>query len=474
MMMNRCTLLLLTISWMTLLGTASSSSSSTPSLRRNVLEEEEEETKGTETETETTDTGGFMNEEAYITKLAEKLRPYELETSIVHGQPTVQLHQFLHLHHMKTGGTSMDGLLNCAMRRLKNMQNTNQQPSQQQQKQQKQQQQQQQKKHHGNTVSYMNIHECGLNRYLKCRDGEDPRCRDQINNAAILSYCAPLMDLEAFGWTTKTTTTTTRVSGEDDHVNGTTTTTTTSTTTNDTAIVPPKEETTAIISDTTTTKPPHAVTVFRHPVDRVWSMFRFQTKRCYQCRNLTDVYAAMDDANSGAHKMDEICAQQLLNHQTRNLVSDIKWRNSTTFNNADPATEDMILEEAIDNMKNFFTLIGLTENMNDTAKMVGLVFPFMNETYTPPSDTTTGKSHEKCGMPHRNASPQNNRCGKDGRSHWDLPKHPDAATREAILQHNALDVQLYEQAVQQFQYQKMALGLMDNNDKEEGDVPNQE
>jgi hypothetical protein len=26
----------------------------------------------------------------------------------------------------------------------------------------------------------------------------------------------------------------------------------------------------------------HAITVLRDPVDRVWSMFRFQTKGCYQ------------------------------------------------------------------------------------------------------------------------------------------------------------------------------------------------
>lgn len=48
-----------------------------------------------------------------------------------------------------------------------------------------------------------------------------------------MSYCAPLKDLPAFQWD----------STKDDI---------------------------------------HAITVLRHPVDRVWSMFRFQTKGCYK------------------------------------------------------------------------------------------------------------------------------------------------------------------------------------------------
>jgi hypothetical protein len=42
-------------------------------------------------------------------------------------------------------------------------------------------------------------------------------------------------------------------------------------------------------------------------------------------------------------------------------------------------------------------------------------------------------------------------------SHWELPKHPDEATRQAILAHNHMDMKLYEAAVEYFQLQKRAL-----------------
>jgi hypothetical protein len=326
----------------------------------------------------------FIDEQAYIEQLSEKLQPYDLISKKDNQTTELQLHQFLHLHHMKTGGTSMDGLLRCAMQRMK--------------------------KTSDSTISYMNIHECGLERYRKCVSGEDDKCRQRLNHSSILSYCAPLMDLETFGWEC--------LERKDD----------------DAAVV----EQQLLPTTTTKTPPPHAVTVLRHPVARVWSMFRFQTKRCYDCRNLTDIYDQIDRNESLSG---EVCQMQLLNHQTRNLVS--FW---------DPSQPDVMIEDAIHNMKTFFTLVGLTENMKETADMVGKVFPFMNE--------TIAGSNETCAMPHKNSSPQNNGCAADG-GHWELPDHPDDATTQAIIDHNPLDVMLYEQAVQQFQYQKMALGLID-------------
>lgn len=80
-------------------------------------------------------------------------------------------------------------------------------------------------------VPYGSIHECNRYSYEKCKEGTDKRCRDRLANAAIMSYCAPLKDLPAFSWGAST--------------DGT----------------------------GTTTPPSHgAITVLRHPVDRVWSM----------------------------------------------------------------------------------------------------------------------------------------------------------------------------------------------------------
>jgi len=332
----------------------------------------------------------FVNEEEYIQYLAKKLSPQDLVTweDNANGKTTLQMHQFLHLHHMKTGGTSMDGLINCATRRLREDANE--------------------------AIAYMNVQECGLSRYRKCRDGENSLCLDQINRSAILSYCAPLMDLEAFGW-----------KASDDLLD-----------LNKTLSFAPESNDTHIFNSK-----PRAVTVLRHPVHRVWSMFRFRTKACYKCTPLIDVYAAIDAGNISDITTDEICIAQLLDHQTRNLLS---------YPDGANLTKSEMLEDATYNLKNFFTMVGLTEEMNDTATMVGKVFPWMNETIP--------GSNSSCPLKHRNASPRNNRCGEDG-GHWDLPSEPDNETRAAIEKHNALDIKLYEEAVQQFHYQKLALEI---------------
>ncbi|KAL3940298.1 MAG: hypothetical protein SGARI_001022, partial [Bacillariaceae sp.] len=89
----------------------------------------------------------------------------------------------------------------------------------------------------------------------------------------------------------------------------------------------------------------------------------------------------------------------------------------------------------------------------ETRRMLGQVFPWMNETLEGYQAT--------CPLNHDNASPSNNRCVKTGLgkpdSHWDLPKHPDEATRQAIEAHNQMDIKLYEAAAEYFELQKRAL-----------------
>jgi hypothetical protein len=81
-------------------------------------------------------------DESIIIEMKERLQPKEL--SFQDGDnKTLVLHQFLHLHQMKTGGTSMDRRLNCAMNRLRHDQET--------------------------VVPYGNIHECSHGRYYDCR-----------------------------------------------------------------------------------------------------------------------------------------------------------------------------------------------------------------------------------------------------------------------------------------------------------------
>jgi hypothetical protein len=214
-----------------------------------------------------------------------------------------------------------------------------------------------------------------------------------------MSYCAPLFHLDEFGWKESSVT---------------------------------------------------ALTVLRHPVDRVWSMFRFEPRSCYKCKNLTDIYELID--NGIPDGWDSLCLNQLQNHEVANLLT-TDW--------PEDASEEDMLNEAISNMKSFFTVIGLTEELDATRELLGEVFPWLG--------VTIEGSNTMCHLPHDNSSPKNNHCvrtqmddGKWTSSHWDLAAHPDEATRKAIEEHNQLDLKLYEAAVQYFDLQKRAMGLGDS------------
>merc|ERR1711865_1084988 len=65
-----------------------------------------------------------------------------------------------------------------------------------------------------------------------------------------------------------------------------------------------------------------AFTVLRNPVDRVWSMFRFQTKNCYQCTPLKDIYKSIDAGTmTQDYGLDKLCSDQIQNHEVANLLS---------------------------------------------------------------------------------------------------------------------------------------------------------
>ena len=223
----------------------------------------------------------------------------------------------------------------------------------------------------------------------------------------MLSYCAPLKDLPSFAW------------GE--MKNGMNMT------------VPPSHG---------------AITVLRHPVDRVWSMYRFQTKDCFKCKPLTEIYQQMDAGNLTG--IEPICSKQLHNHQVTNLLSTEWLEENGSVMEPGESNDDGMLAEAIENMKSFFTVIGLTEHLDATIAIAARVFPWMQ----PKVEWST----KECTLSHANASPRNNGCGP-GNTNWDLPSHPDDETRAAIEAHNQLDMKLYAAAVQHFELQKRAVAL---------------
>jgi hypothetical protein len=270
------------------------------------------------------------------------------------------------------------------------------------------------------TIPYSSIHECSKDRYEQCRSGEDQRCLENILSASILSYCAPFSDLPMFQWT---------IDHEDSNIN------------DDTNI--------GGSSSRSNQQNPgiSVVTVLRHPVHRVWSMYRFRTRSCYQCRTLKEVYEAID--NGHADEAD-LCTSQLLNHQTRNLASSSSVESATTHTAHE--LNQHHAQEAILNLKQRITMVGLTEDMETTAKIAGHAFPWLAERVESSNVTT-------CPMQRKNASPTNNGCGPDG-SHMPLPDHPDDETARLIEEHNQLDLQVYEAGVKVFELQKVALGLV--------------
>lgn len=280
-------------------------------------------------------------------------------------------HQFLHLHHMKTGGTSVDHLLSCARRRLEASWSKNRSTT--------------------TRIPYYSLHECSARNYTACLNNSSDYCRGKLNHSSVLSYCAPLFHLPKLGW-------------DMDAVS--------------------------------------SLTVLRHPVDRVWSMYRFTTLKCYHCQNLTSIYEKIDSGNTKG--LDPLCLAQLGNHQVTNLLTSPElYRNATSS-----SSDNERLQQAIANLKTQFTMVGLTEDMNRTHRLIGHVFPWLAEDY----------QGSPCPMKHDNASPKNNHCAP-GNQHWDLPPHPDEATRRAIEKHNQLDMKLYEAAVQHFELQLQAVGL---------------
>jgi len=91
-------------------------------------------------------------------------------------------------------------------------------------------------------VPYGSIHECSKIGYEHCKSGIIRGCKENLAKAAVMSYCAPLKDLPYFDW------------GTFDKKKGVGIT------------VPPSQG---------------AITVLRHPVDRVWSMVRESHRRSF-------------------------------------------------------------------------------------------------------------------------------------------------------------------------------------------------
>eukprot|EP00980_Cylindrotheca_fusiformis_P015613 scaffold4481_cov121-Cylindrotheca_fusiformis.AAC.9 len=309
-----------------------------------------------------------------IESIQRKMKPRHLEWNDdgIIDRKTFKPLQFLHLHNMKTGGTSVDRRLRCATNRLQEDPRV--------------------------VISRYSIHECWRGTFRRCMSNPEDPCREKMSNATVMSFCGPLRLVDTVGWVDET-------------------------------------------------NPVPSFTALRHPVDRVWSMYRFQTDNCFGCRNLTDIYEMLDKGEWPG--FDTLCMSHLANKQVANLMS------STL---PEDASDEEKVNSAIQTMKSFFTVIGLTEDMKATEALLVNAFPWLAQ-QVEGSNTT-------CTMEHTNKAPTNNGCIKDRKAkkvyHWYLPPHPDEATRKVIEEHNRLDLKLYEAAVEYFQLQKRAIGYKED------------
>ncbi len=332
--------------------------------------------------------------------------------------------QFYHLHHMKTGGTSLEGYISCALRRYTkfyNLLQTDRQATRNHNDNENTQveiegssqnnQHQNKKKMH---FPEYKLSECSYNYYMRCISGpSNSTCHEQISKASIMTYCAPLAVTRHFGW-------------------------------NDDSFATP------------------SVTMLRNPVERVWSMYRFQTRHCYKCKSLKEVYDDIDSGNITDYPTG-VCVPQLVNHFTRNLLTNLTV--DELNNDTSSMTEEEKVRDAIHSIKNRFTVVGIIERLEETLKLFSYSFPWLSEEfdsdYYSESDHYYQKYKEanvmyKCEFPHSNASPSNNGCGANG-AHMDLPPHPDDETRKIIEEHNKLDIEVYEAALEHFEMQKRAM-----------------
>ncbi|KAL3794849.1 hypothetical protein ACHAW5_004371 [Stephanodiscus triporus] len=342
--------------------------------------------------------------------------------------------QFMHMHHMKTGGTSLDGLIRCALQRQKDL-------------------------HGGTEIKYNSMSECGsmvktcmdklagnLNAkvvdnvfYQNDAQGQpqvdmkfsfDPADEafdstiDDLNvcstsEAKVMSYCASLHAVRTFGW-----------------------------------------------------KGVDKITMIRNPVDRAWSMYRFTLDRCYKCQELKDVLRKIENGTfkgeeaNFVYSPNDSCSVQMIGHQATNLLSSIDLYNAA--NDVRFPMEKQIVEEAVRNLREEITWIGLTDRMDESIRAIRDVFPFLAENI---SETVTAlqdlfrKSGEQVGDNRFSVPEEYNDNKGCPMSHSNEGKEPHCGTKELddetiywIKKLNNRDVAVYKAAVERFTLQMEVLG----------------
>ena len=336
--------------------------------------------------------------------------------------------QFMHMHHMKTGGTSVDGLISCALRRQREL-------------------------HDGNSINYNRMSECGsrvktcmndlakslnstvvenvfykndangaANRQISFDPADDDVPIDDLNicktsEANVMSYCASLHAVRTFGW-----------------------------------------------------KGVDKITMIRNPIDRAWSMYKFSLNRCYKCEEMKDVlrkiahgtFTSRDHNEPNfVYDPNDSCAVQMIGHQATNMISSVDLYN--VANDVTFPREQEIVNEAVRNLREEFTWIGITDKIQESVDGMRIVFPFLAENLSSMASTVkelfassgeqvdllpAGYTDEKgCPFEHRNAG-RDPTCGTT---------ELDDETISLIQRLSGRDVAVYKAAVERFALQNEVL-----------------
>jgi len=206
-------------------------------------------------------------------------------------------------------------------------------------------------------------------------------------------------------------------------------------------------------------------------------MYRYTLQSCYKCKDLKDVlkevlngsFVGRGQSNPNAPKFlydpSDSCATQMIGHQATNLLSSIDLYN--VANDVRFPREKEIVEEAVKNLRESFTWVGLTDRLEESVDGFRAVFPFLAENLTEAVllmdehfeaqghaledarfalpedyvDTTT------CPFHHENAG-RDPTCGT---------KEMDEETINMILKLNNRDKAVYQAAVERFDLQMEVL-----------------
>eukprot|EP00750_Incisomonas_marina_P010997 INCI16329.12.p1 GENE.INCI16329.12~~INCI16329.12.p1 ORF type:complete len:301 (-),score=33.12 INCI16329.12:168-1070(-) len=255
------------------------------------------------------------------------------------------------------------------------------------------------------------LSECTEGSIERCFDNDE--CQGRVQNATVMSYCTSLYDVDRFGWGSS-----------------------------------------------------RLFSVLRHPVDRIWSLYRFESRKiggngppCFNCAPLADVYEMLDNGTlDELPGTSDVCKRSLSNYMTQFYSGNqLRGAGLPYDTRALPVTKQKeLMLTSFFNMWNRSSLVLHTEDLDDGGfRMLQALAPDLfgrsGSGHGAGDGSGGGRGGAPCLLEHDNASPDLDACGRE------LASTPDERTRQLILDHNELDVLLYKSSLRMYDLQETIL-----------------